>query len=926
MREIAAAEGLVQGAADGTGAVVVVEGAPGMGKTRLLDEVSALAEAAGMVVASGRADELDRISPWSSLIDALSTTAPPIVDPDALLAPSERLDQRGAVVETMRTSLEQVARPNPVMVILDDLQWADPASVAALAILPEQLFSYPIVWLLARRPTPSSANLDVLLARLDSLGASHWPLEPLDEEATMALANDVAGRALEMTAAEMLMATGGNPLFVRVAMRNQGAGDISDNEMQDHPGATAGELALEAAVSSYLRSLSEATVEVLRVLSVLGHDFSVEEAAELRARPSAELLPIIEDAMKGGVLVEAGTRLAFCHDVFRQVLYDGIPGPVRRSLHREAAAVLRNRGASPTRLAGQLVIGATSGDEEAAASLLEAIGLLVGTSPWSAADLALRLVDLATPGTEEEATAVSMAVSLLAWAGRGDEALDLGERFLQNATASAAIQADVLLGIRRAWLQRHSRSYPRPLPPGILDDPGVPTPVRAILLAYEHIGGLHSGDLSSADAKVDEAMGQLEGTGTDLDIASVQPLWVSFAQYRGRFLLALERAEQDLHPIGPRTEEAATATKRGSLAGCLGGLGRIREGLQAADEAIQRAESSGYPFSLPQHRAIRATHFLELGRLEHAKAEAAAAAALALDAEFLDFAAVALTALIESTVRMGDLDAANNALERMPRAYDGGSPIPEEHWGSALVAQAHGRDAVALRALQPVFDELAADRFAIAVRHPGRLPQLAGLALRHGNRSAAEVAVEAAGQLAAVNAGIAFLDHVERHCRSLLDNDPQLLREAYEMSQPEETRLVHAILSEDLGVVEADVGRRTAAVAALEEAFGLFDEMGAQRDAARVRGELRKLGVRKRHAAVGERPVSGWASLTPAELSVVRVVGRGLTNRAAAAELFISPDTVNTHLRHAFAKLEIRSRVALAHIVSAHDADRTNDE
>ncbi len=925
MREIAAAEVLLQGAAEGTGAIVVIDGAPGMGKTRLLDEAAALATAAGMVVATGRADELDRISPWSTLIEALSTTVPPIVDPDRLLGPSDRLDQRGAVVEAFRISLEEVARRTPVMVVLDDLQWADPATVAALGSLPEQLFSYPIVWLLARRPVPTSAALDVLVGRLETLGAARWRLEPLDEEATMALANDVADRPVDMSAADVLVTTGGNPLFVLVAMRNQDAADIADTDGGTRAlGAVAdGEPALEAAVSSYLRSLSGTTVAMLRVLSVLGHEFSFDEATELSARPSAELLPMIEDAMADGVLAEAGSQLAFCHDLFRQVLYDGIPGPVRRSLHREAAAVLRHHGAPPTRLAGQLVIGATGGDEQAKASLLEAIGLLVGTSPWSAADLALQLVDLTTEGTEEEATAVSTAVSLLAWAGRCDEALDLGERFLQRATPSAAIRADVLLGVRRAWLQRHSRPYPHPLPSDVFDDPAVPTSVRALLLTFEQVGALHSGDLDPADARVDEAIALLTGQGTELDIASVRPMWVTIAQYRGQYLDALERAGRDLRPVGPRSEAVATATEQGSIAGCLGGLGRTREGLRVAEEAIHAAETSGYSYVLPHYRAIRSDFFLERGRLEDAKAEAAAAAGLALDAEFLDFAALAVSVLVEATVRSGDLAAAQAALDRLPPASEGGSPTLEEFWAAALVAQGHGRDAVALETLRPVYEALAGNRFAISARHPGRLPQIVGLALAQGDRDTALAVVTAAGYLATTNRGVEILDQVERHCRGLLDHDARLLREAYDRSQPTENVLLHAIVAEDLGVAEADVGHRSEAVIALEEAFGLFDDMGAQRDAARVRGELRKLGVRKRHAAVGRRPVSGWESLTPAELSVVRVVGRGLTNREAATELFISPDTVNTHLRHAFTKLEIRSRAALARIVADRNPDGT---
>ncbi|MBO0728530.1 MAG: AAA family ATPase [Acidimicrobiaceae bacterium] len=919
--ELAEIERLLSGVAEGAGAAVIIEGPPGIGKSRLLEEAAALGSAKGIIVARGRTDELDQLSPWLVLVQALSSTNPPIVDRLALLSPSDHLDQRGAAVEVLRASLEEVALRTPVMVILDDLQWADQATVAALAALPEQLFSYPIFWLLARRSIPSSPNLDALVARLAASGADRWQLKPLDEAATMALASDVAGQPLQSSAAHVLLATGGNPLFILMAVRDHGAADRrgdGQRGLRGPRGPAAVEPSLQTVVDAHLRSLSPTTVEVLRLASVLGHEFSVGEVSALSARSSAQLLSVIEEAMAAGVLVEAGGGLEFCHDVFRQVLYEGIPGPLRRSLHREAATVLRHHGASPTRLANQLMIGATAGDVEAVAYLHEAIGQLFGTSPWAAADLALRLVDLATPDSEEGAAAVSMAVSLLAWAGRWEEALRLGERFLETSAPSAAMEAEVLLAVRRAWIVRHSRPYPRPLPPGVLENPAVPLPVRAMLLAFDLLSDLRGGDLARGDAGLDEAAAWLTGRGNDLDISSVRPLWVTSAQFRGQYLVALERARHDLQPVEPRSEAAAKAANQSSAAIALSGLGRIQEGLTAVEEAIRAAELSGYSSFLPHCQCLRAAFFLDSGRLEDAKAEASAASASALDSGFLDHAALALTVLIEALVRSGELAAADTALDHMPWGREGGSLNPDQFWASALVAQAHGRESVAMRALEPVFQELAENRFLIANRHPGRLPQLVGLALREGDCQAAQVVVAAAGQLAGANDGVVVLDQIARHCHALLHHDRLLLRQAYGLSQKAETRLLHAILAEDLGSLEAEGGHRSEAVVALEEAFEVFDGMGAHRDATRVRAELRRLGVRKRLAAAG-RPKHGWASLTPAEVSVVRVVGRGLTNRAAAEELFISADTVNSHLRHAFAKLEIRSRADLKQLVSTHD-------
>jgi DNA-binding CsgD family transcriptional regulator len=88
-----------------------------------------------------------------------------------------------------------------------------------------------------------------------------------------------------------------------------------------------------------------------------------------------------------------------------------------------------------------------------------------------------------------------------------------------------------------------------------------------------------------------------------------------------------------------------------------------------------------------------------------------------------------------------------------------------------------------------------------------------------------------------------------------------------------------------------------------------------------VRARLRRSGVRRRLITT-DRPRDGWGSLTESELAVVRLVADGLTNREAAERLFVSPNTVNSHLRHAFTKLSVKSRVELARVVSEQDGHR----
>jgi DNA-binding CsgD family transcriptional regulator len=124
---------------------------------------------------------------------------------------------------------------------------------------------------------------------------------------------------------------------------------------------------------------------------------------------------------------------------------------------------------------------------------------------------------------------------------------------------------------------------------------------------------------------------------------------------------------------------------------------------------------------------------------------------------------------------------------------------------------------------------------------------------------------------------------------------------------------------EDLGRILLRNGRTATGISQLSEALQLYAQMGATWDATRVRGRLRRVGVRRNLRPA--RPAKGWAGLTDSELTVVRLVAAGHTNQQIAAQLYLSPHTVSSHLRHVFTKLESRSRVELVRLfVSREEA------
>jgi len=131
-----------------------------------------------------------------------------------------------------------------------------------------------------------------------------------------------------------------------------------------------------------------------------------------------------------------------------------------------------------------------------------------------------------------------------------------------------------------------------------------------------------------------------------------------------------------------------------------------------------------------------------------------------------------------------------------------------------------------------------------------------------------------------------------------------------------------ASAAEDLGVLHGRLGNREQAIHQLKQALGGYHQVGADRDQARIRRRLRKLGIRRRHwATPTARPITGWGSLTDTEQAVAGLVAQGLNNNQVGARMYISTHTVAHHLRQTFRKLSIASRVELTRIVIEQAAD-----
>ena len=385
--------------ASGQLAVVLIEGEAGIGKTRLLAETLAEARGRGMQVAAGRAEELERGRPFGLVAGAFGCVRSA---PDRRRAAiGELLVTGGAgdggpitvtsdpglqfrVVDAFADLAEELALSGPLLIAVDDLQWADPCSLLTLGVLSRRLARLPVALIGCYRPYPRPPQLERLAGALEELGARHLTLGPLAGQAVTGLvAETIDAEPGPGLLAEMAGA-GGNPLFVAEllgALAMEGAIETSGGR------AELAEVTLPPTLRlTILRRLSflpDQTLQALRAASILGSSFSLTDLATITARPALELSLELTEAIRARVLEDDGAVLRFRHDLIRESIYADLPGSVRRGLHREAGQRLAQAGAPALQVAEHLGRGAARGDAEA-------IGWLTAGRPRSGAEIAGR--------------------------------------------------------------------------------------------------------------------------------------------------------------------------------------------------------------------------------------------------------------------------------------------------------------------------------------------------------------------------------------------------------------------------------------------------------------------------------------------------------------------------------------------------------
>jgi DNA-binding CsgD family transcriptional regulator len=901
---------------EGSGRVILIDGMAGIGKSVLLDEVARAGLSANCHVAAGQADELDQITPLSALLKGLRAGPRPVLTSDDLRG-AETSDQRMWVLDRLCAVLEAEAARRALVITIDDMQWADHATLLAISSLPPRLFMVPILWVLARRPSPSSDPLEVAWRRLAEGGAALVHLGPVDREAVAAMTADLVGCPPSPELARELGRAGGNPFYVVQLLRllmESGSVDVRSGTAQLRRAERLGEV---AGVTPHLESLSDGARRLVRIGAVLGQRFPLDVAAEMLGQPPGTLVDAVAECRSAQVLEDAGDALVFRHDLFREAAYADLPQPVRVALHRDAARLLPLHGASTLDVAPHLARGARVGDIAAVDGIRAASSELMGTNPSAAADLAVRALELIPRHDGRRADIAAVAVGALGWAGRVAEAEAVGRQILLEGRLDPILEATIELGMRAAWRQSAAGPYERPVPRHLLADERVPAPLRIGLLTLGELS-TYVDDLHGSARRLDALRREADQCGAEPAIGSIWQAQLFAAAFQGRLAAVLAgahdavawAADGDEHIRGNQGFEFTVAF-------VLYTLDRLDEAMGAFQVAERTSRRLGSTHLVCQTDAMRGAALLTAGRLDDAAAAAESARQLAEDFGFARLLALSTTVLGEVALARGDMAAAAAHAERVEPLVQERSATPDNAWLPAIVAGAGGEHLRALNLLEPAIERLAANDFRLVVPNVDRFPQLVSMCQRAGRADLAACMAKRAVALAALNPMTPVLDGVAAYCRGLVERDGEGLAVAVQHLRGCHRPLALAAALEDLGESCLVAGDAGPAATALSEAYDLSSACGAQRAAARLRRRLRAVGVVKRSTAVA-RPDAGWESLTDAEIAVVDLVAAGESSRSVAERLFLSINTVNTHLRHVFTKLGVRSRVELARVVFEH--------
>jgi DNA-binding CsgD family transcriptional regulator len=921
-RELELIEDRIEAARDARGSLLLFEGPAGIGKSELLAATSSRAEDSGFQVLAARGGELEQGLAFGVVRQLLEGRIAAAEEQErqrvlagaaALAAPALGLaghdapvegglgsgDPSAAIQHGLYWVAANLAEHSPLLLSVDDLQWADPASVRWLVYLARRLEGLSVLIAASVRSGEPGPDPGLVAALPAEARAEVLRPVALSEAASAEIVRASLGpEATDPFCVACHRASGGNPFLLRELVEALRRDETPPDEGSVGQVEALTPETVSRATLLRIARLPEAAEPLARAVAVLGSEADLRHAAVL-AGLDDDVTAKAADALAAASILGPGLPFRFAHPLLRAAVYDQIPEAERALAHARAASLLAAESAPVERIATQLVVAQPLGEDWAVDQLRDAAATALGRGVPEAAIAYLRRA------LEEPVIPAQRTVLLRELLQAGLAAMDLsvfddipgdpvGELTRDDETVLAASGA---LG---PWLFVSGRV-----------DEGTALAERAIDLALERgdarlamrnelsvLAGLEI-EPPAALERLERYKSRIEpGSREERTWLAMRAWWGGFAGEPASEVAELARRALD---AGKLIVEERTTPIAGQAILVLIRADELDEAETWTERLIADGRRSGWMGSAISGLGVHGFLARYRGDLPLAIDEGREALDLARQNRLILAVPLQAAWLVEALVEAGDLEGAEQQLATNGLLGD----IPDHYWIRAArfararlrLAQARGDEALAdLRHL------LGLTRSYTAV-YP--LASMIALETVDEDPAGAERLLEhelAAARRWGTARAIGFALRAQGLARGGEDGIG-LLREAAETLSNSPARLERARVLADLGAALRRSGQRAKAREVLRNALDLAHRCGAAPIADRAREELAATGAKPRREVL-----TGVESLTPSELRVARLAASGMQNKEIAQELFVTVKTVETHLGHVYSKLEISSR------------------
>jgi DNA-binding CsgD family transcriptional regulator len=898
----------------GHGGVLVIEGPPGIGKSRLLTEVMALADKCGVRTLFGEAFEYQQTVPFFSLFMATLGADPPVGDADALRRLGGSADLRYWVVSDLADAIHAAAALIPLAIVLEDIHWADNSTLVALRSLATARQDAAVLWVLTARTGAGGPAVQETLSVLQRADAAVVRVAAMSPGAVADMVQDTVRANADESLLTLAAKAHGNPFLVRElvgGLGEEGRLTVSGGRVVASGHALPGRLA--ASMRQRLDHLSDGAGEVVRVAAVLPDRFSAGLLAAMLERQPASLMSAVEEAVRADLLVEDDEQLRFRHDLLREATRQSLPQSLRRAMERQSASNMLSMGAAPAEVATQLARSAEPGDREAISALRQAAQSVGHSDASAAADLSKRALELSNADDVDHGQLVAETVDLLNRASRYPAAEELAVAALSEV---ASPQEEAEIRLRRATLNKHSAQWRVEENRRALQLADISEVTRARHLGWLAYNLMFQKQGEEARAAADEAAAAAASTG-DLESTMLANLTLAVLDdgegYAGRSVCRLE----EICALA-RTSDVAAAHDFAAMhyALLLAVVGRLDDAAAQVAEGTAQARRERNAMVLAIWATMAGAVHLAAGRLSAARA-ATESLPPPQRTGVTELDMMRMVILAEVAGRTDDRTLLQQMVNDARDAYSTGSSVVRRGAAHVLALAAWQRDDAhdAMRWLggditlfeSPIWPQVL-DRVILGAR----------VASAAGDAGLRARVLQATDLLERERPAIPLFSGVASHARGILERDAQALVAAADVLQSSSRPLLYAAAAEDAGGELANIDHPDEALDQLNAAFDTYVHYEALADARRVGRALRGLGVERR-VVTHPRAKAGWGSLTDSELKVINLIAQGATNQSVATQLHLSLHTVKNHVHNVFAKMGINSRAELTQLMRGSD-------